>query len=120
MVLSSLFRIYFPYYPTPLFINKDIKELSFEEGVTVVWNLSEDMGHPHDVKIEKIILPSTIKTIPCKAFKGLSNLTEVVFPENVKIEYPNAGWNNEAFRYCSSLGLKAKQAIKASGYTGEF
>ncbi|WP_191016868.1 leucine-rich repeat protein [Treponema zioleckii] len=117
---ANEFKYDFPYYTTPLFINDDIKELSFEKGVTVVWNLSEDRGHPHIVKIEKIILPSTIKTIPCQAFKNLKKLTEVVFPKNVKIEYPNEGWNNEAFLYCRSLGLKAKQAIKASGYTGEF
>lgn len=109
----------------PFFDGDDIEELSFEEGITEIGNCgnNKDWGTVNG-KLTKVVLPSTAKIIKPFAFTKCKNLKEVIFPEGTKYTYEmiNIDWTktNEAFKGCSSLGLKAKSAIKASSYTGEF
>ncbi|WP_191013987.1 hypothetical protein [Treponema zioleckii] len=93
-----------------------ITELKFEEGCVNVCRWKSP-------KLAKVTLAKSIKEIVADAFSGNSNLSEVVVPAGAKYSYPNALMmgiiESKAFSGCS-LGIKAKSAIKATGYTGEF
>lgn len=74
-------------------------------------------------KLESITFPKSLKEIGYKAFNSCENLKEVNIPDGVKYDFPGEfgyGTNTNAFRKCTSLNLKQRAAIKATGYTGTF
>lgn len=93
-----------------------ITELKFEEGCVNVCRWKSP-------KLTKVTLAKSIKEIVADAFSGNRNLSEVEVPAGAKYSYPNALMmgiiESKAFSGCS-LGIKAKSAIKATGYAGEF
>lgn len=73
-------------------------------------------------KLESITFPKSLKEIGERAFESCENLKEVNIPDGVKYDFPGTmgDINNDAFRRCTSLNLKQRAAIKATGYTGTF
>ncbi|WP_288516088.1 leucine-rich repeat domain-containing protein [uncultured Treponema sp.] len=69
--------------------------------------------------LKSVTFPKTLKSIARGSFNKCANLTEVIIPEGLKIEYADDG-NGFTFKFCSSLNLATKAKIKATGYTGEF
>lgn len=95
-----------------------ITELIFEEGCINIcsWN---------SPKLAKVTLAKSIKEIVADAFEGNPNLSEVVFPEGAKYSYPDnyresIFFTSKAFSGCAINSIKAKTALKATGYNGEF
>lgn len=73
-------------------------------------------------KLESITFPKSLKEIGDRAFFSCENLKEVNIPDGVKYDFPGdmGDNNNGAFEMCTSLNLKQRAAIKATGYTGTF
>ncbi len=80
---------------------RSLKLLDFREGITVIRDgalQNEFYDNENDCyAVERIQLPSTLKTIDDGAFSGLNCLTEVNLPEGLEI------LGNEAFSHCHSL-----------------
>ncbi len=69
--------------------------------------------------LKSVTFPKTLKSIARGSFNKCANLTEVIIPEGLKIEYADGG-DGFTFKFCSSLNLATKAKIRATGYTGEF
>lgn len=69
--------------------------------------------------LKSVTFPKTLKSIARASFNKCANLTEVIIPEGLKIEYADDG-DGFTFKFCSSLNLATKAKIKATGYKGEF
>ncbi|MBQ4561921.1 MAG: leucine-rich repeat protein, partial [Clostridia bacterium] len=72
---------------------KDLKEITFEEGITKI----PQNIFSHCDSIEKIIIPDTVTTISSHAFNGCENLKRIEFSDSVSIIEPYA------FKDCISL-----------------
>lgn len=71
-----------------IFKNSSTSEVSFEEGVTIVPNMSGS-------KIQKITLPETVTQLS-NVFENCPNLTSVTIPANIK-------YISKTFRECKNL-----------------
>ena len=80
---------------------RSLKTLDFAGGITVIEAnsfLNDDYEYEDDCfAVERIQLPSTLKTIGDAAFSGLNRLTQVDLPEGLTI------LGSEAFSHCRSL-----------------
>ena len=80
---------------------RSLKSLDFGEGITAIQNeafKNDFYDNENDCFVlERIHLPSTLKTIDDTAFSGLVCLTEVNLPEGLEI------LGSEAFSHCRSL-----------------
>ena len=86
--------------------------------------------------LKKFNLPKNLKRIGTRAFSGLSELTELVIPDGMTVEFgvinTYDGWlkegtryygdviTSDAFKNCGKLPLATRQKLKDLGYIGEF
>jgi hypothetical protein len=74
------------------------------------------------VSLKEVVIPDSVTVIGQLAFSSCKELTTVKLPSH-PLEYPDfesIHANNSAFGSCPKLSLAVRNAIKESGYTGEF
>ena len=106
-------------------IHSSLKEVDFEEGVSHIGDYALTAWGPYGVgsdtgALEKVTLPSTLKSIGISVFHGQEHLTEIVLPEGLEtigkscfygtglreidLPFTLAALGNQCFQYCDSLG----------------
>lgn len=77
----------------------------------------------HSRNLKKITYSKSLKTVHNGAFAYCSGFTDLILPPGLSIvDYPMDSLDNGAFYMCNNaaLSLKKRQAIKATGYKGQF
>ena len=97
------------YIPSELyseFRSSAYREVIFEDGITEIGEI-----FPHQIHLEKITLPKTLKKLGIYTFRGCTNLREVVFPD-AEIEVLGG-----TFESCTNLKeIYIPESVTLSGY----
>lgn len=103
-----------------LFSGSNVTSVKFEDGAKII----SDSMFAGCENLKTVTIPASVTEIHDGAFSGCENLETVNFAPGAKIKYlPNPNYysdRSEAFSGCPKLSLKMRQAIKDTGYTGEF
>lgn len=103
------------------FQKSNVTSVKFEDGVKII---SVSM-FSNCKNLKTVTIPASVTEIQDDAFDGCENLETVNFAPGAKIKYTyNIEYSiydrSVAFKDCPKLSLKMRQAIKATGYDGEF
>ena len=107
-------------------VHSSLREVDFEEGITHIGDYALTSWGPYGVgssigALEKVTLPSTLKTIGISVFHGQKGLTGIDLPEGIEslgescfqgsglreIDLPSTlnAIGKQCFQYCDSLGF---------------
>jgi len=105
------------------FTGSGIKSVVIPEGVTDIGN----NAFSNCTKLTSVTLPKSLKRIGVNAFGNCESLVEIIVPEGSKIAYGTYSKENifkqeevDSFNRCLKLSDASMQAVRDTGYTGEF
>lgn len=88
-----------------MYICNDIEDINIKSGAT---NITTGLAYDF-LKLKKVIIPGTVKSIAEYAFEGCINLKEVVIPDSVTSIAENAFYDCENFKILGEAGSYAEQ-----------
>lgn len=100
------------------FSGSNVTSVKFEDGAKII----SDRMFSSCKNLKTVTIPASVTEIHDQAFSYCENLETVNFAPGAKIKYLPSAYSDrsEAFSGCPKLSLKMRQAIKDTGYDGEF